>query len=266
MRALLRRVRNNFCTVMRCPMTVQAPIQSVPTGSRMAAIRYFDGLQVAVHPGDCIGEHIAATGFWEAELSEKIIEIGKEGGLLVDVGANIGYFSLLWARANPNNRVYAFEASPRNFPKLVESVGGNGFSDRISYFCVALSSAIEIHEFVLGPEEQTGWGGLMKSPNEPSTKVICMRLDQLLTDETIRVLKIDVEGADTLVLRGCERLLRERRRIEEIFYEQNKPRLKAIGLHEGEAQSYLAGLGYEVINITPLDHEVVEWYARLPLK
>src|SRR5882724_3580048 len=57
---------------------------------------------------------IAWLGFYELDLSRRISSLARQGGLFVDVGANIGVFSCIWAALNPTNEVYAFEPSPRN--------------------------------------------------------------------------------------------------------------------------------------------------------
>jgi hypothetical protein len=60
-----------------------------------------------------------------------------------------------------------------------------------------------------------------------------------------KVLKIDTEGADTWVLFGAERLLRLQR-IEHIFYERNDVCMGWLGIQPGEAEEFLARLGYQV--------------------
>ncbi|MGB5454902.1 MAG: FkbM family methyltransferase [Gammaproteobacteria bacterium] len=244
------------------PNNEQKPNTLVEDMPQIARIKYFEDLQIDVHPGDIICEHIRANGSWEDSLSERLIEAGKSGGLMIDVGANVGYFSLLWAKANPENKVYAFEASPRIYPKLIENVTKNGLSEQIYPFSAALSQYCQVHEFVLGPEEQTGWGGLINYTNGENTKVLCVRLDELITDEKIRLMKIDVEGADTWVLKGCEKLLREHK-IEEIYYEQNIPRMMELGIDPSEAGNYLKKYGFKPENITPHETDVTEWHATL---
>ena len=64
--------------------------------------------------GDVISGNIAFTGAYEFSLSHRVADLARDGGALVDVGANMGYFSLLWAGQNSNARAIAFEASPRN--------------------------------------------------------------------------------------------------------------------------------------------------------
>lgn len=64
------------------------------------------------------------------------------------------------------------------------------------------------------------------------------------------MLKIDVEGADTLVLRGAEALLRARR-IGTIFFEDNLTRMAKLGIARGEAQALLESCGYRCTPSTP---------------
>lgn len=61
-------------------------------------------------PGDIISGQIAFNGFYEYSLSKKMAKLSKAGGTFVDVGANLGYFTLLWLGGNPNNNVVAVEA------------------------------------------------------------------------------------------------------------------------------------------------------------
>src|SRR5437867_3007474 len=60
---------------------------------------------------DCGHRELAWLGFCERELSRKLSRLARRGGVLVDVGANVGYFSILWVALNPRNRAYAFEPS-----------------------------------------------------------------------------------------------------------------------------------------------------------
>ncbi len=228
--------------------------------SRIGRVKFFDDLQVQLHDGDAISECIHQHSVWEEGLSLELLRIAADGGTLVDVGANIGYFAMLWAKAKPGNEVLAFEASPRIYPQLVSNITLNRLTQQVHCMGTALGETNQICTFVLGPEEQTGWGGLMDSPNEAHCKVVCVRLDQVL-DQDIRLLKIDVEGADTLVLKGCDGLLRTKK-IKEIFFEQNLPRMAAIGVEAGDAQRYLESMGYRV-ELFVSEAGVSEWRAWL---
>lgn len=213
--------------------------------------------------GDIISGRIAFTGVWGLDFSRTVAKLGAAGGgLMVDVGANMGYFSLLWAASAPNNRVVAIEASPRNHGMLKKNIELNGMQDRIKMLPFAVGNEKGTLPFVLGTEEQTGWGGLTNRDDEPTVMVDVERIDRLLeTDEPIALMKIDIEGADTWAIEGCEALLRKRQ-IKELWFEENKPRMAALGIEPGAAGAFLRSCGYEVQAMTSTRKLNVEWRAR----
>lgn len=208
-------------------------------------------------PGDIISGHIAFTGFYELALSRLIVKLAAQGGLLVDVGANMGYFSLLWAGRNPAARAVAFEASPRNLALLQNNLDKNGLTARITLIPKAAGQHPGNVTFHAGPAGQTGWGGISKTASAGSIDVPLVRIDQELPAADIAVLKIDVEGADTWVLQGCAELFRQKR-IQVIFFEQNQPRMQALGIAPGEAQRFLRSHDYTCV---PLGTGTDEWTA-----
>lgn len=201
---------------------------------------------------------IAFCGFYELEVSRRIVALAKQGGLLVDVGANYGYFSCLWAASNPENRVIAFEASPRNVAPLRENIAKNHFEAQVDIYDVALGREVGNLPFNVMSEEQTGWGGLCLNDEMNTINVPVITLDQFLaqtTCQTIEVLKIDTEGADTWVLEGAYQLLREKK-IKHIFFEENKVRMSALGILSETAKILLVDCGYQLKQIAQ-----GEWYA-----
>jgi FkbM family methyltransferase len=214
-------------------------------------------------PGDVISDSIALTGIYELAATRRTLELGGSGGLMVDVGANLGYFSLLWAAARPGNRVIAFEASPRNLPLLRENIARNGLEDHVQIAAVAAGRARGTLAFDLGPADQTGWGGFSSGPSSDGVTVEVVRLDEYLRDAPeIALLKIDIEGADTWALMGCERLLRARK-VKEIWFEANLPRMTQLGIRAGEASQFLSACGYEVHPIGRASAQMQEWRATL---
>jgi FkbM family methyltransferase len=204
---------------------------------------------------------IAFTGFYELEISERFAEHARQGGLLIDVGANYGYFSLLWAAAASGNRVMAFEASSRNYAALMRNVALNGLGSQIEILGMAVGREEGTLPFFLGPREQTGWGGFSPSGCEATIQVSVVTLDsRLVQSQIIEVLKIDVEGADTWVLYGAKNLL-ETKRIKHIYFEQHKRRMKRLGILESEAPDFLRKVGYTVRPLYDPNSVVVEYYA-----
>ena len=201
-------------------------------------------------------QSIIFNGFYELELTKSILKLGTKGGLLIDVGANYGYFSCLWASHNSINRVFAFEASPVNIPPLTNNVNKNRLSKAISIIPNAVGKERGILKFDLGNEsQQTGWGGLSINNNLSSIEVGVDTLDNYSDRNNIfkvDVLKIDTEGADTWVLFGAERLLKEKK-IDHIFFEHNLERMKLLNIAESEAKNFLEKLDYVVEQQSPTD-------------
>jgi hypothetical protein len=93
-------------------------------------------------------------------------------------------------------------------------------------------------------------------------EVDVVRLDEdLAGEQSIEVLKIDTEGADTWVLEGAEGLLREKK-IRHIFFEEHKGRMAKLGIAPGAAASFLTGCGYTVEIIDGgKDNKLSEYHA-----
>lgn len=229
-----------------------------------ATLRFAPGVGMpALVEGDIISESIALTGFYELKLSRRIARAAAQGGRFVDVGANLGYFSLLWLAARPDNTCICVEASPRNLPRLKKNIESNGFQDRCRIEGVAAGRERGSIGFELGPETQTGWGCFVfdKTSSSVDIEVDVVRLDEIIRDDdAISVLKIDTEGADTWVLHGCEGLLRKAQ-VCTIFYEQFKDRSKHLGIDDKDAEQLLQSYGFRVRAMGDPNASVVEYTA-----
>jgi FkbM family methyltransferase len=218
-------------------------------------------IRLKLLPTDFMHGVIAFTGVYEMELTKRISKSAAEGGLLVDVGANIGYFSLIWASLNASNRVLAFEASPRNAGMLQANIDSNNMRERVKMYPVALGKEKNVLPFDLGPVELTGWGGLSLASTPATIEVPVERLDDIIDPfAIIDVMKVDVEGADTWVIMGAEKLLLERR-IKIIYFEQNKTRLKQLNIAENAAVEYLSSVGYHAEAMSDVTQDIVDWKA-----
>jgi FkbM family methyltransferase len=209
-------------------------------------LAFAPGVTMSLKPGDVSHRCIALTGFYELFASRLAVRLARRGGLLVDVGANYGYFSLLWAAARPDNRVVAFEASPRNHSALRRNVESNGFGGRVECREEAVGKETGTLDFDPGPEEQTGWGGFAASGTGGVT-VRVQPLDAALAAVvgSVELLKIDTEGADTWVLEGAGGLLKAGR-VRNILFEQYTGRMEKLGIRPGEAEKLLRSFGYGI--------------------
>jgi FkbM family methyltransferase len=225
---------------------------------RAAPLRFAPGVVMDLSHGDRVSDCIAFTGVYELPLTRHLLRLARRGGTLIDVGANLGYFTLLWAAANPANRVFAFEASPRNIEWLARNVAMNQLDRRVRVIPRAAGREPGALRFDPGPADQTGWGGFAEAG---PIAVDVVRVDQAAEyPPEITLLKVDIEGADAWALMGCEHLLRERR-VKQVWFEQNKPRMRGLGIREDEAQQFLRSVGYEARPQSDPRGEIVDWSA-----
>lgn len=195
---------------------------------------------------DAMHWQIAWLGFYDNPLSKRIRALAQRGSLRVDVGANIGYISCLWAALRPENKVIAVEPAPEVFKLLDGNMRAAGLNSQVHRFQIALIHRPGIMPFDLGPNEQSGWGGLANTTNAGTVEVETARLDDRIgAGQVIDVLKIDTEGADARVLAGATKLLAARR-VRTIFFEQNIIRMQALGIAPEEPFEILRRHGYHV--------------------
>jgi FkbM family methyltransferase len=147
-------------------------------------------------------------GSYEAVKQRKITELVRPGMVCWDVGANVGFYTLLFAKlSGPEGRVFAFEPFRRNVDLLRRHVAMNKYQNvRISP--CALGDFDGEAGFDPGPGASMG-----HLAAAGPVKVSCSRADTLLAASEVRtpdVIKIDVEGAEADVLRGARQAMERR--------------------------------------------------------
>lgn len=178
-----------------------------------APLRYAPTTRMRLKAGDWAHVSIAFMGAYELPLTRLVMAAARRspGGLLVDVGANYGYFSLLWASLHPANRAIAFEPAPANAAALSHNVATNGFGSRIEVVAAAVGRERGEVRFAQNLE-QSGWSGIARD-GASGTALPMVALNEALASSPgpIALLKIDTEGHDWEVLEGSTELFISRR-------------------------------------------------------
>lgn len=170
----------------------------------------FDG-DFCLGPQSDLFRRIAANHCYEPKIAGICRTIGGGAGDFVDVGANVGFFSVLLGRANPDRRVLAVEPSAAALARLRSNVLRNGLADRVIVEESALGSQSgqSSLSIVPGKEEYSTLGSLVHpaiSGSSSSLQEVAIRtLDSLVESLGLEpsFVKIDVEGAELDVLRGA---------------------------------------------------------------
>jgi FkbM family methyltransferase len=194
-----------------------------------------DAADAAVTPG-------LRSGEYEPHLTAVFERYCTPGATVVDVGANLGYYSLLAARlVGPSGQVIALEPNSENCRLLLSSLRRSGLRN--------------VQVLPVAADVDTGWayysthvgsnGGLIDDGDllaRPGVVVPTFRLDDVVAGP-VGMLKMDVEGAEGRVVRGATRLIeRDRPIVTTELKEEMLTRVSNTTV--GEYLSYFEGLGY----------------------
>ena len=161
---------------------------------------------------DMIQTYLYLFDVWEPDITAFIASRLRPGDTFVDVGANIGYHTLLAAnQLAGEGRVVAIESSPKIYRLLLESLADNGSPVVVRTVNRAASDVVGELPLYEGPEKNIGLSTTIESRGLPSEGTISAApLADLLEPEeiaTASLVKIDVEGAEVAVLRGMKAFL-----------------------------------------------------------
>jgi len=173
---------------------------------------YFMGQSLLVY-GECS----------ELELNF-LLTLAKQPGLVVEVGANMGIHTvpLAAALAKEGRTLYAFEPQPIIFQQLCANLALNGLTNAraFPYACGKQNGALMFEIPDYGKPGNFGSTEFRKiEPGSAGREVVqCVRLDDLLGEGIVGMMKIDVEGAELEVLQGCEAIIK---RCHPLLYVEN---------------------------------------------
>jgi FkbM family methyltransferase len=178
-----------------------------------AVVSVAGGGSLRVDTADQIGRVLAISGVWEPNVTAAFTRALGAGDVCVDIGAHIGYFTLLASRlVGPAGHVYAFEPSPANYEALRANLSRNRV-ENVTAQRVAVGQTVEQALLRDAPGTNTGRATLRdvrpnRAPLDADGVIVDVRPAPELVPERdlhrIRVIKIDVEGYEVEVLRGLE--------------------------------------------------------------
>ena len=176
---------------------VRFPLSLMPSGmavriplGRLRGARWIVGSAI----------HRCWLGLYEYEKQQVIAREVQPGSVFYDVGANVGFYSLLGSSLVGRGKVFAFEPVPRNVGYLRKHLALNGIAN-VEVLALAVSDKPGTASFEI---EQTGFMGHFSA--EGDITVSTATLDSLVKQGRIlppNYIKMDIEGAELLALRGA---------------------------------------------------------------
>jgi FkbM family methyltransferase len=209
-----------------------------------------DGFEMYVMPNDCIGSVIVKYRNWEPDVTCVVRNKLRSGDVFLDLGANVGYFSLLASSlVGPAGRVIAFEPNPQNQQLIYESKLLNNCAN-LTVYPYAVSNRSEILRFTTVGSN----GGVVTdriAGQRYDLLVQSVVLDEFLPQHTrINFVKMDIEGHEPAALRGMEGLLRRHR--PKLITEYHPLVMRANNVEPPEEfLKQLHGWGYRICVILP---------------
>ncbi|MCB9683112.1 MAG: FkbM family methyltransferase [Alphaproteobacteria bacterium] len=171
-----------------------------------------------------------------------------DGATFFDVGANMGWYSMLAATERHDVALHAFEPIPATHARLQRHLALNGLDERVTTWPIGLSDTRGQATFYFDPAMTGNASGrdLSGAPGVQQVTVQLTTLDDFTRDHGLQVdvLKCDVEGAELKVLQGGVATLR--RDKPALMVEILRKWCKPYGYHPNDILTLLRGLGYEV--------------------
>ncbi len=154
--------------------------------------------------------HMIFDGYWEYWLTRFLADHIKPGDSVCDIGANMGYYSVLMSElVGHQGQVHCFEPNPRVCELLQATLNVNGFAQRAKVHGIALSESDQADLAFFIPHNDPKNARLVSAGfSHPSGQTISVRSRSIdsLNLPPISFIKIDVEGAELQVLRGLQAL------------------------------------------------------------
>lgn len=203
-----------------------------------------------VDPSDVIDRCIVMFGMWERAQLEGLAALAtaRKIDYFLDVGANSGFYSVMFAIKNLARRIIAFEPDPDNYARLMMNLNANALADRVETAQLALGDAASEVTLYQGAKTNLGESTIAvpeQTPQEVVYQVRQARFDDLyaIAGKTL-IVKIDVEGYEFHALTGMERTLRENACYLQIEH---------YGERHEELKARMAGLGYRYLRTEQID-------------
>ena len=197
---------------------------------------------LAVDPDDAlVTPELRRQGYWEPEVHRALERALFPGATFVDVGANVGYFTVLGSRlVGPEGRVFAVEPEAESLRLLRTNIERGGCAN-VTVIEAAAVAEPGTARLVRSPD---GRSGSALRDDADGAPVRTERLDDLLEGARVDVFKVDAEGSEPLALLGAGETIRSTDRVIAIV--EFRPTLPRGGFTPEETLAVYESLGFSL--------------------
>lgn len=194
---------------------------------------------------------------YEAFQTELIKKQIKYDDVVLDLGANIGYYTLIFAKlAGQNGKIFAFEPDPGNFSLLQKNLQINHYHN-VTVINKAVSDKNEKIRLYLSENNQGDHRIYDSFDDHQSVEIETIRLDDYFENYPgkINFIKMDIQGAEGGAVKGMIQLLQKNRNLK-IVTEFWPGGLKRFGVEPGEFLNLLTNQGFRIYHIDKLEKTI----------
>ncbi len=181
----------------------------------------------------------------------------KPGQTVLDIGANIGYYTLIAAKlVGPGGRVYAFEPDPANFQLLKKNVEQNGY-ENVTLVNRAVADRNGSAKLYLNETNKGDHRIYDSKDGRPSITIQMIRLDEFFKkiDKKVHFIKMDIQGAEAAALNGMKGLIRRNRPLK-LVSEFSPGSLKLFKQDPWKYLQTLQKLGFKLSEISESEKSI----------
>jgi FkbM family methyltransferase len=219
----------------------------------------YNGIRFELDLSEYMERHIYLQDFdpLETRFLKKQV---KPGWTAIDVGANVGYYSLLLARlVGTEGWVYSFEPESDNWRKLSKTIGLNDPTN-VRAHKMALADSCKVTSIIRGPSGNSGKTHLGSTDDQDSEMVEQITLDAFVEQKELKrvdFVKVDIEGCEERFIVGGSKTFQHFKPL--LLIELNPAALKSFGSSVESLVSKLRAFGYELFELgwsglSPLTH------------
>ena len=230
---------------LRNRLTERAVVDYAYLGEHRAVTITNYGRRIILDTRNVQNYSIITHGTFEPKVAWALGLLAKPESTAIDVGANIGFFTMLLATLVGNHgRVFAFEPNPEIFKILDSNLLINALRKRCFASQVAVADTKRT-ETLTWETAKHGGGYLLSGKNSKASELVadvrCVRLDDVVDATDVSVVKIDTEGYEPYVLAGAKNLISANLDLK-VVAEWNPQFIQGRGYDVSQAVSELRAL------------------------